>query len=59
VPLRYLFAFVAPVVVGAKGFLAGKGHAADEVESMHRAWTKSVLLHVALWSRPYARDGLW
>jgi hypothetical protein len=59
VPLRYLLAFVAPTVIGAKEFLARKGHSADEVERMHRAWTKVVLLHITLWSRPYATEDLW
>ncbi len=59
VPLRYLLAFQGPVIGITKAFLAKKGHAADEVEAMHAAWTKTVLLHVALWSRPYAREGLW
>ncbi len=59
VPLRYLLAFLGPALLGVKPFLGKKGHAADEIEAMQRAWTKSVLLHVTLWSRPYARDGLW
>jgi hypothetical protein len=59
VPLRYLIAFVAPVVLDTKAFLAKKGHAAQDVEAMQAAWTKSVLLHIALWARPYARDDLW
>lgn len=59
VPLRYLFAFAAPVIVGAKTFLDDAGHTTDEVDRMHQAWTKSVLLHIALWSRPYTRDDLW
>jgi hypothetical protein len=59
VPLRYLLAFAAPVIIGAKEFLAGKGHPVDEVEKMHRAWTKAVLLEVALWTRPYTRQDLW
>lgn len=59
VPLRYLLAFLGPVIIGVKPFLGKKGHAADEVEDMQRAWTKSVLLHVTLWSRPYTQGGLW
>jgi len=46
-------------VIGAREFLAPKGHAADEVDRMHRAWTKAVLLQITLWSRPYAREELW
>lgn len=59
VPLRYLLAFQGPVIEITKAFLARKGHAADEVEAMHVAWTKVVLLYITLWSRPYVRDGLW
>jgi hypothetical protein len=59
VPLRYLWAFAGPVISGAREFLRDKGHSAAEVERMHQAWTKSVLLTLALWARPYVRDGLW
>lgn len=59
VPLRYLVAFTAPTVLGVKPFLASKGHDAEAVERMHRAWTKAVLLQIALWSRTYVREGLW
>jgi hypothetical protein len=59
VPLRYLISFTAPVVLGAKDFLSKKGHNAQDVERMHAAWTRSVLLEIALWSRPYVRDELW
>lgn len=59
VPLRYLLAFTAPVILGAKDFLAKKGHDTAAIERMHAAWTKSVLLEISLWSRPYTREGLW
>jgi Protoglobin len=59
VPLRYLWAFAGPVISGAREFLRNNGHSAAEVERMHLAWTKSVLLTLALWARPYARDALW
>jgi hypothetical protein len=59
VPLRYLLAFVAPAILDAKPFLARKGHSPADVERMHRAWTKIVLLHVTLWTRPYTHEGLW
>lgn len=59
VPLRYLLAFAGPVIIGAKAFLARKGHSSDDVDRMHQAWAKSFLLTLALWSRPYTRDGLW
>ena len=38
-------------------FLANKGHTDAEVEKMHQAWFKSVVLQVALWSQPYAKEG--
>ena len=57
--LRHLLAFAGPVIIGAKAFLAKKGHSAADVERMHQAWAKSVLLTLALWSRPYVREGLW
>lgn len=59
VPLRYLIAFTAPTVIGIRPFLASKGHDAETVDRMQQAWTKSVLLHITLWSRPYTHDGLW
>jgi hypothetical protein len=37
-------------------FLAARGHDAAEVDAMHTAWFKAVVLHVCLWSRPYAPD---
>ena len=59
VPLRYLLAFTAVVITTARDFLARKGHSAADVERMHAAWTKAVLLSVTLWSRPYAKQDLW
>ena len=34
-----------------------RGAGGDEVEAMHQAWVKAVLLQVILWSHPYVRDG--
>jgi len=59
VPLRYLMAFTSIVVTTAKQFLAKKGHSPEEVERMHAAWTKAVMLTLTLWSRPYTKEGLW
>jgi hypothetical protein len=58
VPFRYLMALVYPITATLRPFLAKKGHAPEEVERMHEAWVKSVLLQAILWSRPYvnARD---
>jgi hypothetical protein len=59
VPLRYVGAFAGPVISGARDFLASKSHSVAEVERMHQAWAKSVLLTLTLWTRPYVKDGLW
>jgi hypothetical protein len=37
-----------------KPFLATKGHSADEVDKMHRAWTRAMQLQLALWVAPYS-----
>ncbi len=54
---RYLPALIYPVTATLKSFLANKGHAAAEVDKMHQAWIKSVLLQVILWTQPYVKDG--
>jgi hypothetical protein len=53
VPLRYLIAFIFPITATLRPFLANKGNAPEEVDRMHDAWRKSVILQVALWSQPY------
>lgn len=54
---RYLVAFIYPITATIKPFLTKKGHAPDEVEKMHQAWFKSVVMQVALWSAPYVKEG--
>jgi hypothetical protein len=58
VPLRYLLAFV-PVVTEIRGFLEADITDLEELAAIEHAWRKAVLLHVALWARPYTREGLW
>jgi Protoglobin len=55
--LRYLIAFIFPITATMRPFLANKGHDAEDVEKMHDAWRKAVILQVALWSRPYVPEG--
>jgi hypothetical protein len=55
ISFRYLVAFIYPITATIKDFLAKKGHSAADVEKMHQAWFKSVVLQVALWSRPYVK----
>lgn len=57
IPLRHLLALAYPIAATIRPFLAKSGASADEVEAMHAAWTKSVLLQAILWARPYAKDG--
>jgi hypothetical protein len=57
IPMRYLPTLVYPVTATLKPFLTKKGHAPDEVDRMHQAWIKSVLLQATLWCHPYAKDG--
>lgn len=59
IPLRYLLAFTAPVILITRDFLDGHGHAPAQVDAMHAAWTKAVLLHVTLWSRAYQGPADW
>ncbi len=54
---RYLPALLYPITTTLKPFLAKKGHSAEEVNKMHQAWLKSVLLQVILWSQPYVKNG--
>jgi hypothetical protein len=57
VNFRYLSALTIPVTTTLKPFLAKTGASADDVEKMHAAWVKSVLMQTILWSYPYVRDG--
>ncbi len=56
---RYMTAFIFPITATIKPFLTKKGHTPEEVDKMHQAWFKSVVLQVALWSYPYVKDGDW
>jgi hypothetical protein len=53
VPLRDIIAFVVVMNQTIKPYLSARGHSVEQVEKMHRAWTKSLQLQVALWVRPY------
>jgi Protoglobin len=57
IPLRYVLALLVPITTTLRPFLAKGGAAPEEVEAMHAAWVKAVLLQVILWSQPYVRDG--
>jgi len=54
VPFRDILAFVPVMNETIKPFLAAKGHSAQDVNAMHRAWIKSMQLQMALWAKPYS-----
>lgn len=54
---RYLPALLYPITATLRPFLEKGSHTPEEVERMHQAWIKSVLLQVILWSHPYVREG--
>lgn len=57
VNFRYVPALTIPITTTLKPFLAKKGAPAADVEKMHAAWVKSVLLQAILWSHPYVKPG--
>jgi hypothetical protein len=59
IPLRYFLAFTGPIIASTRDFLARKGHSPEDVDRMHAAWTKAVLLHMTLWTRPYVAAEDW
>ena len=48
-----------PVTITVRPFLARKENDGEQVDAMMQAWLKAVLLQIALWSRPYTREGQW
>jgi hypothetical protein len=54
--LRFVLALFYPIIHTLRPFLAKKGHSSEDVEKMHQAWAKAVLLQVILWSQPYVKD---
>lgn len=57
IPLRHVIALIAPIVITVKPFLEESGRPPEEVEKMHQAWLKAVVLQVALWAYPYTKEG--
>lgn len=59
VHFRYVNALIYPIYATIRPFLEKGGASRDEVDAMHQAWLKAVILQVTLWSRPYVREGAW
>lgn len=57
VSFRYINTLVYPVYATVRPFLERDETDAEQVEKMHQAWLKAVLLHVTLWSRPFMHEG--
>lgn len=57
VHFRYLTALVYPITATLRPFLESGEHDAADVERMHQAWIKAVLLQSILWSHPYVNEG--
>lgn len=51
--LRYVLAFIVPLTLTMKTFLAAKGHTAEDVERMQAAWFKAVTLTAVLWTQAF------
>ena len=58
IALRHIIAFVYPITATMRPFLEKGAASASEVDAMHQAWFKAVVLSVALWSRRY-NERLW
>lgn len=54
---RYITAFIYPVTAFIRPLLFKQGHSAAEVEAMHQAWFKAVVLSATLMTYPYIRSG--
>ncbi len=57
VEFRHLVALTIPVTTTIRPFLERGGHSEAEVDAMHTAWVKSVLMQAILWSYPYVNEG--
>lgn len=57
VPMSHLVLLTYPVTFTLRPFLAKGEASAQEVESMHQAWLKSVMLQATLWAQPYVKPG--
>ena len=53
VPFRDVVAFTAVLNDTIKPYLASKGHSDRDVAGMHLAWTRSLQMQIALWTKPY------
>ena len=57
VHFSHMVALTIPVTTTLRPFLEKGDHTPEEVDRMHQAWVKSVLLQTILWSHAYVNDG--
>lgn len=57
IPARYVIALTYPITATLKPFLEKSSHTPEEVNAIHQAWTKSVLMQTILWTQPYFNKG--
>ena len=57
--MRYILAFTAVIITTARGFLAEGSPPSHDLDAMHAAFTKSVMLHVTVWTRAYTAETEW
>lgn len=53
VPFHDVLSFIPVINETMKTYLAKRGHSSDEVEKMHQAWSKSMLLQMTIWTKSY------
>lgn len=59
IPMRYLVAFTAVIITTARDYLTAGEPSAQAVERMHAAFTRSVMLHLTVWTRAYTTSAQW
>jgi Protoglobin len=59
IPMRYLLGFTGFVMATARDYLGATGAPAEQVDRMHSAFVKSVMLHVTVWTRAYVDGSSW
>lgn len=57
VPFRFMFPMMEPVLGALRKHLTRAGASGQQADEMERAWRKSLLLQLTLWSEPYVREG--
>ncbi len=57
--LRYMIAFIFPIIYTVRDFIRKRVSAPERVDRLYHSWFKAVVLSVALWSEPWCTKGEW